>query len=85
MIPDPDAKEVLGETIVHINNRFPQVKKYIDEIENSSIMALIEKSFSLNGNKPALGYRKATETDYENKYTFWVVFCKVLLLRSDKN
>ncbi len=72
LIPDPNASEINGETIVHINKSYPKTKDYIDEVEKSTVLGMIEDVFKNHGGRNALGYRKPKNaTDLENHFTFF--------------
>ena len=72
MRPNPNAKQIKGETISHVNNYFPYVNKYVEESESTSILNLALESFSKNSSNYCLGYRKQiSSTEYSKKYTFF--------------
>ena len=71
LTPDPKAKEVDGETIVHVNKSFQDVDKYIKDIENITILGEITKAVLKHPNNDALGWRKyKSETDLDSNFTF---------------
>jgi len=72
MIPDPYAKEIEGETVVHVNSLYPQVDKCIEEQQNDSMIDEIKKGLSKFADKDTLGYRKPTSaTTVEQDFTYY--------------
>lgn len=70
--PDPLSEEKEGETIVHINNSYPNIRDYIKEVENTTAFELIEKTFKKHPNKEALGYRKSLgNSKFEDHFTWF--------------
>lgn len=71
-IPDPHAKEIEGETIVHINNAVPNIRDSINLIENTTTYELIQQTFKKYPNHEALGYRKSKgNNQFENHFTWF--------------
>lgn len=76
-IPDPDAKEIDGETIVHISNNFQNIKNSIDELEKQTAYQLIKETFKKHDGKEAFGYRKSVGNgQLENEFT-WFTYNQV--------